>query len=397
MSAVMEIVPFLSKKMAAFLEHLRQYRSVTITESTKNKVGKILKKACKTRWLSFDSSIQAVFEEFIPTVQTLNSLSETDATAFGLLKKMNCIYFVGIVYILHQVLPILSRVSKLFQRGCVSFSSIAPTLDCAKHDLQKLVLEQSPIKLLENDISENGRLQLLELNLVGANKVKLQSTLANYISALVENLDNRFPQVSVLEAVSVFNLSVFPEKGADFDIFGDKSIRILYKQFCSDDESVTENQCLAEWHLLKYHLVRWKPEIPNASELGRQMLTCTEWCLKKFISQKPDIQHIYPVLTKIVENILSIPVSNAWPERGASKVKLIKTDLRNKLKNDMLDGLLQITINGPDACSDQADKLVEKAVQNWLESPRRKLPKCSEKGNYSYKMCNHQNGSWLHF
>ena len=55
---------------------------------------KILKTACKTRWLSFDASVQAVFEEYIPIVQILNKL-EADATACGLLKKMNSVVFVG--------------------------------------------------------------------------------------------------------------------------------------------------------------------------------------------------------------------------------------------------------------------------------------------------------------
>jgi hypothetical protein len=36
-----------------------------------------------------------------------------------------------------------------------------------------------------------------------------------------------------------------------------------------------------------------------------------------------------PKLTRLAELVLTIPVSNAWPEKGASKVKIIKTDLRN--------------------------------------------------------------------
>jgi hypothetical protein len=45
-----------------------------------------------------------------------------------------------------------------------------------------------------------------------------------------------------------------------------------------------------------------------------------------------------PKLTRLAELVLMIPVSNAWSEKGASKVKIIKTDLRNHLKNDMLEG-----------------------------------------------------------
>ena len=73
-----------------------------------------MKKARKTRWLSLDASVQAVFEKYIPIVQTLSKL-EADATACGMLKNMNSVVFVGLIYILHFVLPILAKVSRLFQ------------------------------------------------------------------------------------------------------------------------------------------------------------------------------------------------------------------------------------------------------------------------------------------
>ena len=74
----MEIVPLFSKKMALFLTHLLEYRKAD------DKCKKNHKKACKTRWLSFVASIQAVWEDYIPVVQTLNAISETDATAYRL-------------------------------------------------------------------------------------------------------------------------------------------------------------------------------------------------------------------------------------------------------------------------------------------------------------------------
>ena len=74
-----------------------------------------------------------------------------------------------------------------------------------------------------------------------------------------------------------------------------------------------------------------------------------------------------PNLTKVVELILTLPVSNAWPERGASEVKIIKTDLRNRLKNDMLNGLLHVAVNGPDLCSEECDLLVTNSVTKWLK------------------------------
>ena len=73
---------------------------------------------------------------------------------------------------------------------------------------------------------------------------------------------------------------------------------------------------------------------------------------------------------------MSIPVSNAWPERGASAVKRIKTRLRSSLKNDMLQALLQISINGPQVNDQEATgSIIEQAVDLWeISKQRRKLP-----------------------
>jgi hypothetical protein len=46
-------------------------------------------------------------------IKTLNKL-EADATAFGLLKKMNSVMFIELLYILKFVLPMVSYSSDLF-------------------------------------------------------------------------------------------------------------------------------------------------------------------------------------------------------------------------------------------------------------------------------------------
>ena len=56
----------------------------------------------------------------------------------------------------------------------------------------------------------------------------------------------------------------------------------------------------------------------------------------------------FPLLAKVAESIVAIPVSKAWPERGASALKLIKSRLRSRIKNDLLSALMQIHVNGPE-------------------------------------------------
>ena len=61
------------------------------------------------------------------------------------------------------------------------------------------------------------------------------------------------------------------------------------------------------------------------------------------------------------EVALSALVTIAWPERDASAIKGIKAQLRNRLKNGMLNLLLQVSVNRPETESNEA-KINQKAV-----------------------------------
>ncbi|CAH3032976.1 unnamed protein product [Pocillopora meandrina] len=77
----------------------------------------------------------------------------------------------------------------------------------------------------------------------------------------------------------------------------------------------------------------------------------------------------------IVEIALTMPISNAWPERGVSRVKLIKSRLRSRLTNEMLEALVNISMNGPEANSSECDTLVKKTTEKWLPGKRYNLAK----------------------
>ena len=69
---------------------------------------------------------------------------------------------------------------------------------------------------------------------------------------------------------------------------------------------------------------------------------------------------------------MSLPISNAWPERGASAVKRVKTQLRSRIKNDMLQALMQVSIYGPNI--GECEAVIKTAVKKWMLN-RKKLPK----------------------
>ena len=90
------------------------------------------------------------------------------------------------------------------------------------------------------------------------------------------------------------------------------------------------------------------------------------------MTRQPSFCHFFPLLFSLAEPCLSIPVSNAWPERGASALKRVKPRLRNRLKNDMLQALLQVSINGPAVESDACANIIQSAVDAWNRAKKRR-------------------------
>ena len=126
--------------------------SIILNKAANREVARKLKKACRTRWLSLDASVSAIRHDFEALLQALALFEEHDATTHGLLRKIRCLKFHGAVYILHDVLPILSGLSRHFQKGSLNFSAILPSVSLTKHKLEQLKQEESPSQKLSQDI-----------------------------------------------------------------------------------------------------------------------------------------------------------------------------------------------------------------------------------------------------
>lgn len=106
-----------------------------------SKLATKVQKACRTRWLSLDKSVESVCRNLPALLQTLRWYQNNDSnpTAIGLLKKLKKPDFIGVLYILKGVLPVLSTLSKVFQKGSISFSRISPAIKASKDSLNRLV------------------------------------------------------------------------------------------------------------------------------------------------------------------------------------------------------------------------------------------------------------------
>lgn len=158
---------------------------MTLSDSTKKLLTRTMKRACQTRWLSFNNVVQSLHQEIVAVVQTLNMFSG-EATSYGLMKKISTLEFIGTLYILQRVLPILSDMSKLFQKGNVNFSMICPGLERTKHRLRSLSKEEF-FDSLRKDLSPDGRLGTLEITVNEFIMNHLMVTMSKYVDAVCRN------------------------------------------------------------------------------------------------------------------------------------------------------------------------------------------------------------------
>ena len=154
------------KRLACYLKVQEQLKNLQLSnEKSRKMVAKKLKKACDTRWLSFNGAIQSLYADLVTVLQTLKQLKQDPGqpAAYGLLKKINKVKFIGAVYILKWILPILAALSKSFQKGAINYASIKPSIDYSKDRLNDVKITEEPIKQLKQDLSSGGRLETLEL------------------------------------------------------------------------------------------------------------------------------------------------------------------------------------------------------------------------------------------
>ena len=367
------------KRTKAYLKIQMTLKEINlVNEKGRKIVTRKLKKACKTRWLSYEKSVSSLLSEFDALLQFLHRFVDSQATAAGLLKKLQNAKFVGTLYILGDVLPILSELSLTFQSGYLNFSQISPSIEMAKLRLSKVLEDKSPLEKLERDIDS---LTAMSSELTFPRNVydQLEVLLRKYITSLVQNIDDRFAESKqMLQAFSIFDPCNVPkESEPDFLTYGDKHIATLADYLYEDGDSrnVEEAKLKTQWMTLKFRIKDVLEDIPpEIKEAKAGQMTPTEWFINKLLNNRVAFRD-YSEVIKLAKIAAVIPVSNAWPERATSSMKLIKSGLRSSLKSDLLNALMQVAINGPLVL--ESMPVVESAVKNWLGRKQRRKTKQS--------------------
>ena len=208
----------------------------------------------------------------------------------------------------------------------------------------------------------------------------IENRVKSYAEIISSNIDDHFPpeSLAILEAFSIFDVSQIPnETTQEFKIYGEAEINEIGNHFYQ--ENLEEKKILLEqWKLMKVDLLHLRKswlQFKKSVDDNKMKLksTPTEWALFRTVrtfSSNEDLTMIY----EIAKVALVTPVTNAWPERGASAVKRVKTRFRSQMKDDLLNSLLMITINGPAFKTAEYENLMEEVTNIYQSKCHKKHP-----------------------
>ena len=162
-----------------------------------------LKQAVYTRWLSHDQAVTSIRQCLSSLLTTLEqATAEDDAVARGLLYAMKTYKFVATLYLLSDVLPILTTLSLVFQKENVPLTAILPNVN-ATIASSNLLKTQPGLYLQKLDDITTELASQFGLAFEDSNKKSFQENVREkYIDALVGNLNNRFSDIGIVNALA---------------------------------------------------------------------------------------------------------------------------------------------------------------------------------------------------
>ena len=162
-----------------------------------------------------------------------------------------------------------------------------------------------------------------------------------YIEALLAALEVRFPQLPYLSALSIFQPDIMPiEDTEKLAHHGREELATLLDIVNNEDfQFVNATEAYRELRHMK-SAVKVTPALRSAR-------SASDFIAQLCKPEHADLKARLPELMKLADWGLALPVASVECERDFSKMKLIKTPLRNRLDNVNLSRLIRLSVDGP--------------------------------------------------
>ncbi|XP_076103623.1 zinc finger protein 862-like [Mytilus galloprovincialis] len=330
-------IPYLQKFKSILKQLFYYYQNSAVRMSGLKQLEHILgdpaiklKEVGDTRWLSHETAVRAVSQCLPSLIASLEreASERHDATAAGLATFVKSPSFVCTLAMLGDVLPHLNRLSKLFQKTSVDFTLVDPLVSSTQMTLLRLL--EYPADHMTNLPT---RFEQLEEYGVKGSETDITSfkerIYHQYINNVVENLHQRFPDTNILDALSVFDPELIDKEDPSLhEWLQHQKLKTLSDHFTSVG---TFEMVKTEFHSLRQLIA----------------VNMKDHSLRDAMLKVIQMGDMYPALAKYCMIALVLPVSTADCERSFSTMARIKSVLRNRLSQRVLNQLMCISIEGP--------------------------------------------------
>jgi hypothetical protein len=310
--------------------------------------GKLLAPST-TRWLSIGHSVERIRKAFPDLIVALQreGTERTDAKAIGLCRLVTTYKFAATMLLLCDILPHINTLSKIFQKQQSDYTIVRDVVSATISSLKTYKetdgdnLKRLPeyLEMVKTGLSE-ADISLLHKKTDETHFNK--NIRAKYIDRLVENLEDRFDETDMQGMSLLLTLfrpadvvALSPQELAEY---GTDKVTAIHTFYHGSNVLTSLEELQREWLSLKHYIVRVTTET-------KQNMSDTEFVQR--LCTRQTLCDVYPNMSKLAMILRVLPSNTADPERTFSQMKLIKTNIRNRMVEQTLDAILRIVIEGP--------------------------------------------------
>jgi len=301
-----------------------------------------------TRWGSYYRTllrIETMWDSIIEVLQVVHDEERNPSRAGGLVPTMESFSFVFIMKMMLQILRITNELSHLLQKKDQNIVEAMSLVIDVKTRLNNLrsegyepLLEEVktfcqendiPIPNMEDSVPRFGRSRKGGRNNITQDHYFRVDTFFATIDAITTEFDHRFSEVSS-ELLTCFACLDPRDSFSNFDVNKLARLTDIYlDDFSFDDRKRIKDQL--ETFIIHVRRVEAFRACYDLASLAMKMVE-----LKR--------HEIFPLVYRLIELALLLPVATASVERAFSAMKIIKTELRNKMSDGWLNDLMVVYI-----------------------------------------------------
>uniref|UniRef100_A0A8I6Y8A0 TTF-type domain-containing protein n=1 Tax=Hordeum vulgare subsp. vulgare TaxID=112509 RepID=A0A8I6Y8A0_HORVV len=333
-----------------------------------------------TRWGSHHKTLCRLVHMWKSVLHVLENLSDdaTNATqkttTSGLLEKMESFEFVFIMHLMIRILGKTNDLSTCLQRKDQNIVRVVGLIGTTLKEVEKIrnsgwdeILEDTKgfcfahnivVPNMEDKIPARGRSRGRGSHMVTCYDHFHHEIFNVVLDQIIVEFNNRFAERStqLLRCIACLD----PKNS--FHNFDIDKLTELARMYADD---FSQYECIVLGDQLGTFIVdaRDDPDFANCVDLGKLAV--------KMVQTKR--HKTFPLVYRLIELALILPVATATVERAFSAMKIIKTDLRNKMNDDWMNHSMLCYIERDIFASIEDDKILE--FFQSMRSRKKQLPR----------------------